>query len=262
MSKDLNNTDISLKSGEVIDDLQRDGLRIIQNKNFFKFGIDAVLLTYFCSPKKPVQIVDLGTGSGVVPLLLSAKYRSALISGLEIQSEVAEMAQRSVALNKLQDRIEVVNGDIRQWQRHYQKECADVVTANPPYFKSGSGVANPNDYKLISRHEVACNLDDLFSAAQGILKPGGHFYMVHRPDRLVDIFVAARKYRLEPKVLQLVKPCVGEAANLLLLKCVKYGGAELKWLAPIVVYRAGRQYTEQIYKIYNQAHLTSFCEEK
>ncbi len=256
-----NYTAIKLKRDEVIDDLQRDGLKIIQNKNFFKFGIDAVLLTYFCSPKKAAQIVDLGTGSGVVALLLSAKYHFATISGLEIQPEVAEMAQRSIVLNQLDARLNIINGDIKNWQKYFKAQSADVVTANPPYFKSGSGLANPNDYKLISRHEVACTLDDLFRAAAGLLQPNGQFYLIHRPNRLVDIFETARQHRLEPKVIQLVKPRIKEAANLVLIKCVKYGGAELKWLPPIVVYDENQKYTEQIYHIYNQAHLTAFSEE-
>ncbi len=255
-----NTTSFNLKQDEVIDDLQRDGLKIIQNKKFFKFGIDAVLLTYFCNPKKAVEIVDLGTGSGVIALLLSAKYRSAHISGLEIQPAVADMARRSVAFNQLQSRIDIVNGDIKNWQHYFKAQSADVVTANPPYFKSGSGLANPNDYKLISRHEVACTLDDLFRAAEGILRQNGQFYFIHRPNRLVDIFETARKYRLEPKTIQLVKPRIDEAANLVLIKCVKYGGAELKWLPPIVVYDENQNYTEQIYYIYNQAHLTAFSE--
>ncbi len=253
-------TSYQLRRDEVIDDLQRDGLKIIQNNNFFKFGIDAVLLTFFCNPKKAEHIVDLGTGSGVIALLLSAKYRFAQISGLEIQPAVAEMAQRSVLLNQLQSRVKIFNGDIKNWQQYFTAQSADVVTANPPYFKSGSGLANPNNYKLISRHEVACTLDDLFSAASGILKPNGQFYLIHRPNRLVDIFETARQYRLEPKVIQLVKPRVDEAANLVLIKCVKYGGAELKWLPPIVVYDENQNYTEQIYDIYNQAHLTAFSE--
>ncbi len=257
----IDNTSFKLKKDEVIDDLQRDGLKIIQNKKFFKFGIDAVLLTFFCNPRKAETIVDLGTGSGVVALLLSAKYQTAQINGLEIQPAVADMAQRSVLLNQLQSRVSIINGDIKNWQRYIKAQSADVVTANPPYFKSGSGLANPNDYKLISRHEVACTLDDLFSAANGILKPNGQFYLIHRPNRLVDIFETARKYRLEPKVIQLVKPRIDEAANLALIKCVKYGGAELKWLPPIVVYDEAQKYTEQIYHIYNQAHLTAFSEE-
>ncbi len=259
-NKVADHTSIKLNSDEVIDDLQRDGLKIIQNKKFFKFGIDAVLLTYFCNPKKVEQIVDLGTGSGVIALLLSAKYRSAQISGLEIQPAVAEMAQRSVLLNQLQARVTIINGDIKNWQQCFKAQSADVITANPPYFKSGSGLANPNDYKLISRHEVACTLDDLFSAASGILKPNGQFYLIHRPNRLVDIFETARQHRLEPKVIQLVKPRIDEAANLVLIKCVKYGGAELKWLPPIVVYDENQNYTDQIYYIYNQAHLTAFSD--
>ncbi len=251
---------MKLKAGEVIDDLQRDGLRIIQNQQFFKFGIDAVLLSYFCNPKNPQRIIDLGTGSGVVPLLLSAKYQSAQIDGLEIQPAVADMAQRSVLLNDLAARITIRCGDIRQWQHYFTAQCCDVVSANPPYFKSGSGLANPNDYKYISRHEVACTLDDLFSAAAGLLKPNGLFFLIHRPDRLVDIMAAARHYRLEPKALQLVAPYSDAAPNLALLKCVKYGGAELKLLPPIIVYDKAGQYSAQIYQIYNSAHLTVFNE--
>ncbi len=252
---------VNLKCDEVIDDLQRDGLKIIQNKKFFKFGIDAVLLTYFCDPKKAGQIVDLGTGSAVIALLLSAKYKNAKISGLEIQPAVADMARRSVLLNDLTARITIVDGDIKTWQNYFAAQCCDVVTANPPYFKHGSGLINPNDYKLISRHEVACTLDDLFSAAAGLLKPNGTFYLIHRPNRLVDIFERARCYRLEPKVMQLVKPRVDRAANLVLLKFVKYGAADLKMLPAIVVYDEKQQYSKQIYDIYNQAQLTAFSED-
>ncbi len=253
-----NQPTIQLKRDEVIDDLQRDGLKIIQNRQFFKFGIDAVLLTYFCNPKRPQHIVDLATGSGVVALLLSAKYQTAKISGLEIQPAVADMAQRSVLLNHLTACIDIINGDIKTWQNYFAGQSCDVVTANPPYFKCGSGIANSNDYKLISRHEVACTLDDLFSAAAGLLVPNGSFYLIHRPNRLVDIFELARRYRLEPKVLQLVVPRLGQAANLALIKCVKYGAADLKLLPPIVVYGENGQYSAQIYDIYNRAHLTAF----
>lgn len=251
---------MKLSPYETIDDLQRDGLKIIQNDRWFKFGIDAVLLSYFCQPKSPKHIVDLGTGTGIIPLLLSNSYPKAHLTGLEIQPDVADMAKRSVALNKLEARIDIISGDIKKWSDHLRKGCADTIVANPPYFKVGSGVKNFSDYKWLSRHEVACNLQDLFTAAQGLLMPGGAFYLIHRPSRLADIIEIARAVHLEPKIMQFVQPKSNQAPNLILIKCVKHGGFELKLHAPIIVYDDQNNYTKMIYSIYNQAKLTVFSD--
>lgn len=253
---------MQLKEHEIIDDLQRDGLRIIQNDQWFKFGIDAVLLSYFCQTKKARHIIDLGTGTGIIALLLSSVYQQAQITGLEYQAEVADMAQRSVALNQLQARIAIITGDIAHWHDYLKAESADVVVSNPPYFKADCGVKNPNQFKLIARHEVACTLRDLFIAAYGVLKPGGEFFMVHRPDRLVDIIETARAKRLEPKLIQFVQPTIDKPPNLVLIKCVKFGRPELVFRAPLVVYKQNGQFSDEVFNIYNQAHLTAFNQHK
>lgn len=247
-----------LKKDERIDDLQRDGLKIIQNPRWFSFGIDAVLLAHFSAVGKGQTVMDLGTGTGIVPLLLSAKTRAAHITGIELQEDVSHMAKRSVALNGLEDRIAIETMDIKDIATHFKKSCMDVVTANPPYFKAKAGIQNDTDYKTLSRHEVACTLEDLFRAAYHVLKPSGVFYMVHRPDRLVDIVAVAREMRLEPKQIRFVQPKADAKPNIMLMRFVKYGGHELRFDAPLVVYNESGDYTPEIYKIYEEATIDVF----
>lgn len=247
-----------LKQGERLDDLQIDGLKIIQNPNWFCFGIDAVLISAFAEVKKNGIVADLGTGTGIIPLLLSQKSKTAHIHGFEIQSDVAEMAKRSVLLNGLENRIFIHTMDISEAPLHLGKGCCDVVVSNPPYMEVTEGMHNLVPQKAISRHELTMQLDSLFQTAHDLLKPGGAFYMIHRPSRMVDILCTARQSRMEPKTLQLIHPTADKKPNLMLLRFSKHGGRELKLLDPIIVYDDKGQYTQQLYGIYQTAQLTSF----
>lgn len=247
-----------LKQGERLDDLQIDGLKIIQNPNWFCFGIDAVLISAFAEVRKNGIVADLGTGTGIIPLLLSQKNKTTHIHGFEIQSEVAEMAKRSVLLNGLEHRITIHPVDMDQASLLLGKGSCDVVVSNPPYMEVTEGMHNLVPQKAISRHELTMQLDRLFQTAHDLLKPGGSLYMIHRPSRMVDILVTARQSRMEPKELQFVHPTAEKKPNLMLLRFSKHGRRELKLLDPIVVYDDFGQYTQQLYRIYQSAQLTSF----
>lgn len=279
--------EIPLKAGERIDDLQRNGLGIIQKQNGFCFGMDAVLLSGFVRGKKGGTAVDLGTGTGIIPLLLSAKTEFAHFYGIEVQEAMAEMAERSVFLNGLEQKIDILRGDLREILRGKQEVSFpvftleqlfapeqpfmpeqsfagtvpsetvflkpgtfDAVTANPPYMKSAHGLQNPGEQKAISRHEVLCTLDDVCAAAGKLLKAGGSFYMVHRPQRLIEIVEALTRYRLEPKRMQLVHPFIDRAANMVLIEAVKGAGHECRVERPLIVYQEPGRYTDEIYERY------------
>lgn len=208
---------------ERIDDLQRNGYRIIQKKKGFCFGMDAVLLSGFAQVKEGEVAVDLGTGTGIIPILLEAKTKGKHFTGLEIQEEVAEMAGRSVRLNQLENRVDIVRGDIKEASRLFGKASFDVVTSNPPYMNDNHGLKNPELPKAIARHEVFCALDDVCREASLLLKSGGRFYMVHRPHRLAEIITALKTYKLEPKRMKLVHPFVDKEANMVLIEAVRGG---------------------------------------
>lgn len=239
-----------LQEDERIDDLQRNGYRIIQKKKGFCFGIDAVLLSGFARVKEGESAIDLGTGTGIIPILLEAKTEGRHFTGLEIQEEVAAMAERSVRLNGLEDRVEIVKGDIREASRLFGKASFDVVTSNPPYMNDSHGLKNPDLPKAIARHEVLCTLEDVVREAALLLKPGGRFYMVHRPHRLAEIISVLKEHRLEPKRMKLVHPFVDKEANMVLLEATRGGRSMMKVEAPIIVYREQGVYTEEIYTIY------------
>lgn len=238
------------REDERIDDLQRNGYRIIQKKKGFCFGMDAVLLSGFARVKEGEVAVDLGTGTGIIPILLEAKTEGKHFTGLEIQEEVAEMASRSVALNGLQDRVAIVRGDIKEASQLFDKASFDVVTSNPPYMNDQHGLKNPQEMKAISRHEVLCTLDDVCREAAALLKPGGRFYMVHRPHRLAEIISALKEYKLEPKRMKLVHPFIDKDANMVLIEAVRGGRSMMKVEAPIIVYKEPGVYTDEIYTIY------------
>ena len=235
---------------ERIDDLQRNGYRIIQKKKGFCFGMDAVLLSGFAQVKEGEMAVDLGTGTGIIPILLEAKTKGRHFTGLEIQEEVAEMANRSVRLNHLEDRVDIVRGDIKEASRLFGKASFDVVTSNPPYMNDNHGLKNPELPKAIARHEVFCTLDDVCREASLLLKSGGRFYMVHRPHRLAEIITALKTYKLEPKRMKLVHPFVDKEANMVLIEAVRGGRSMMKVEAPIIVYREPCVYTQEIYDVY------------
>ena len=241
---------IELKDEERLDDLQRNGYQIIQKKDGFCFGMDAVLLSGFAAVKPGEKAIDLGTGTGIIPILLEAKYEGEHYTGLEIQDEVAEMAARSVALNHLEEKVSIVKGDIKEASRLFGAASFDVVTSNPPYMNDAHGLKNPDLPKAISRHEVLCTLDDVAREAAKLLRPGGRFYMVHRPHRLIEIITALTKYKLEPKRMKMVHPFVDKEANMVLIEAVRGGKSMIKVEAPIVVYREPGVYTQEIYDIY------------
>ena len=234
---------------ERIDDLQRNGYRIIQKKKGFCFGMDAVLLSGFAQVKEGEVAVDLGTGTGIIPILLEAKTKGKHFTGLEIQEE-AEMAGRSVRLNQLENRVDIVRGDIKEASRLFGKASFDVVTSNPPYMNDNHGLKNPELPKAIARHEVFCTLDDVCREASLLLKSGGRFYMVHRPHRLAEIITALKTYKLEPKRMKLVHPFVDKEANMVLIEAVRGGRSMMKVEAPIIVYREPGVYTREIYDVY------------
>lgn len=242
--------DILLKDDERIDDLQCKGLKIIQSTKGFCFGMDAVLLSNFCDIKPRSTVVDLGTGTGIIPLLIWAKNDIKKIYGLEIQDEVAEMAKRSVKLNGLEDIIHILNIDLKESLDVLGVNKFDVVTSNPPYMPKGQGLINPRDKKAISRHEICATLEDVIRISSRLLKHNGRFFMVHRPHRIVDIICLLRKYKLEPKAIRFVHPKVGQKPNLVLIKSVKAAKPELLFHDPLYVYNEDGTYTNEIYKIY------------
>lgn len=239
-----------LMENERLDDLQRNGLKIIQKTDGFCFGMDAVLLSGFASVKPGERALDLGTGTGIIPLLLSAKTKGDHFTGLEIQTEIMKMAQRSVALNGLEKKIDIIQGDIKEASRIFGAASFDVVTSNPPYMNDAHGLKNPGDVKAISRHEVLCTLEDVVREGTKALKPGGRFYMVHRPHRLAEIITVMRQYKLEPKRMKFVHPFADKDANMVLIEAVRGGGAWLKLEPPVIIYKEPGVYTDEIYEIY------------
>lgn len=241
---------IDLKENERIDDLQRNHLRIIQKTDGFCFGMDAVLLSGFAAVKPGERVLDLGTGTGIIPILLSAKTEGEHFTGLEIQEEIAGMAKRSVSMNGLEKKIEIVNGDIKEASRIFGAASFDVVTTNPPYMNDAHGLKNPTEVKAISRHEVLCTLEDVVREGAKVLKHGGRMYMVHRPHRLIEILNTMTKYRLEPKRMKFVHPFRDKEANMVLIEAVRGGGAWMKVEPPVIVYKEPGVYSEEIYDIY------------
>lgn len=239
-----------LLPGERIDELQRNGYRIIQNSNGFCFGMDAVLLSGFARVKPGERIIDLGCGTGIIPILLEAKTEGKEFTGLEIQKTCVDMARRSVELNGLSQKISIVEGDIKEAASMFGKASFDVVTSNPPYMTGKHGLLNPDQPKAIARHEVLCTLEDVVKNAAGLLKEGGRFYMVHRPFRLAEIMNVCVKYHLEPKRMKLVYPFVDREPNMVLLEGIKGGNSRITVEKPLIVYKAPGEYTDEIYDIY------------
>lgn len=233
-----------------MDDLQRNGYRIIQDPNRFCFGMDAVLLSGFATAKKGDRVLDLGTGTGIIPILMEAKTEASHLTALEIQQESADMARRSVALNGLGDKITVVTGDIREAGELFSKSSFEVITSNPPYMIGQHGLVNPHSEKAIARHEILCTLEDVIKNAAVLLVPGGHFYMVHRPFRLAEIMTTLTAYRLEPKRMRLVYPYVDKEPNMVLIEAVRGGRSRLEVEKPLIVYEKPGVYTPEIYDVY------------
>ena len=242
--------DIQLKENERIDDLERNGYRIIQDTGCFCFGMDAVLLSGFARVKDGAAVLDLGTGTGIIPILLEAKTGASHLTGLEIQEDSADMARRSVRLNGLEEKIDIVTGDIKEAESLFDAASFDVVTCNPPYMTDKHGLTNPNDAKAIARHEILCTLKDVVAQAARLLKPGGNFYMVHRPFRLAEIMVTLREYKLEPKRMQLVYPYVDKEPNMVLIEANRGGRPRMTVEKPLIVFKEPGVYMPEINDIY------------
>lgn len=245
------NNNIEIKSNENVDDLQLNGLMLIQKADGFKFGVDAVLLSDFANVKKKHTLIDLCTGTGIIPFLAYGKYNPKNIIGIEIQDDMVEMANRSVLLNNISN-IQFINRDLKDIKFLKTVEKADVVTVNPPYKLNNAGIVNPSDKLSIARHEVMCDLEDVIAASRVLLKDNGRLFMVHRPERLADIITLMRKYKIEPKRIRMVHPNKNKAPNIVLVEGQRDGGAFLKWDSPIYVYNEDGSYSDQIESIYGR----------
>lgn len=239
-----------LREGERIDELQRNAYVIIQAPKRFCFGMDAVLLSGFAQVKHGETVLDLGTGTGILPILLEAKTEGKHFTGLEIQPESADMADRSVQLNHLESKIKIVTGDIKDASKIFGASSFDVITTNPPYMIGQHGLQNTDDAKTIARHEVLCTLDDILRESAKLLPPKGRFYMVHRPFRLSEIMCKMTAYGIEPKRMKLVHPYIDREPNMVLIEGLRGGKPRLKVEKPLIVYKEEGKYTDEIYEIY------------
>lgn len=244
---------IELNENERIDDLEYKGLKIIQNKEWFCFGIDAVLLSDFAKNiRNNSKVLDLGTGTGIISILLCGKTKLAQITGVEIQEEVCKMAQKSIELNKLQNKFNILNADINELDNILQANSYDAIVTNPPYKKDLTGAKNISETKLISRHEVKFDFKKMVKISSKLLKNGGSFYMINRPERMSEIVKELKDNKLEPKVVRLVHPHINDNANMILIKAVKNAKEFLTVEPPLIVYNSDNTYTKEILEIYNK----------
>ncbi len=241
---------VTLLEQERLDALHRNGYYIIQNPSKFCFGMDAVLLSGFATVKPNETAIDLGTGTGIIPILLEAKTQGKHFTGLEIQPDSADMARRSVAYNHLEDKINIEIGNIKDASTQFGASSFDVVTTNPPYMTGQHGLTNPNEAKAIARHEILCNLEDVIRESARLLKPHGRFYMVHRPFRLAEIMCLMHQYGLEAKRMRLVYPFVDKEPNMVLMEGLRGGKPRITVEKPLIVYKEPGVYTNEIYDIY------------
>ncbi|MBR4759971.1 MAG: tRNA1(Val) (adenine(37)-N6)-methyltransferase [Lachnospiraceae bacterium] len=233
-----------------LDDLGINGYRIYQDPKRFCFGMDAVLLSGFATVRDGQTVLDLGTGTGILPILLEAKTGAAHLTGLEIQEESADLARKSVELNGLTEKIDIVTGDIREADTLFGAASFDVITSNPPYMIGGHGLKNASEAKLIARHEVACNFDDIARVSSRLLVSGGKLFLVHRPFRLAELMVTLTKYALEPKRIRFVHPHLTDEPNMVLIEAAKGGKSRVTVEKPLIVYEPDGEYTDEIYDIY------------
>lgn len=241
-----------IREDETFDDLQLKGIHLIQKKQAFRFGVDAVLLANFAEVKSKYRVIDICTGTGIVPFIVYGKRSPKSILGIEIQEEFVEMAKRSVEVNKLQEKIEFIKGDIKDLKLMKTIEKADVVTVNPPYKLNSSGIINRSDKLAVARHEILCSLEDVIIGARVLLKDNGKLYMVHRPERLADILCLLRKHKIEPKRIRMIHPNTKKPPNIVLIEAQRDGGAFLKWEPPLYVYNDCGGYSEEIDRIYGR----------
>lgn len=241
-----------LENDETLDDLQLNGIYIIQKKKAFRFGVDAVLLANFAKVKPGMSVVDLCSGTGIIPFIIAGKTKASHITGIEIQKDMANMAARSIIFNNMEQRLEFINKDLLDLKFLKKLSKVDIVTVNPPYKLKNSGIINKDDKNAIARHEICCTLEDVIKAAKALLKDNGRLYMIHRPDRLVDIMCTMRKYNIEPKLMRMVHPSINKAPNMILIEGQNNGGRFLKWDKPLYVHDEFGGYTEEIDKIYGR----------
>lgn len=239
-----------LLEGERIDDLQRDGRKIIQHPGRFCFGMDAVLLSAYAKAGAGDHVIDLCTGTGVIPILMESRYPGSTYLGVELQAESADMARRSVILNGREDAIWIRQGDVREYREIAKAGSADAVTVNPPYAKVQSGRQNATDAYSIARHEICCTLNDVLRCAAYLLRSGGRFYMVHRPERLAEILSEMHAARIEPKRMTLVYPRQGREPNIVLLEGLRDGAPGMRIAKPLYIYDEVGQYTDEVRRIY------------
>lgn len=243
-------TDPVIYPYERVDDLQRGGYRIIQNPDWFCFGMDAVLLCAFTSVKPGEQVLDMCTGTGVIPILLEARTEGSHFTGLEIQEPVAEMACRSVALNHLDKKVSIVRGDVKEASSIFGRASFDIITCNPPYMNNQHGLQNPSAPKAIARHELLCTFEDVAREAAACLRPGGRFYLVHRPRRFMDLITVLRAHKLEPKRMRFVHPFADREANMVLIEAFRGGGVQMHVEPPLIVYQDVNVYTDEVRRLY------------
>lgn len=241
---------VILKETERVDDLQRNHLKIIQDPGKFCFGMDAVLLSGFATAKEGDRVLDMGTGTGILPILMSAKTKAAHLTGLEIQEESADMANRSVLLNGLEERISIKLGDIREAGNIFGPASFEVITCNPPYMLNQHGLQNPDMPKAIARHEVLCNLEDVISQSAKLLVPGGKLFMVHRPFRLAELIALMVQYKIEPKRMQLVYPYIDKEPNMVLIEGCRGGKSRMTVEKPLIIFKEPGVYMDEIKEIY------------
>lgn len=239
-----------LKDGERLDDLQCKGYHIIQDPARFCFGMDAVLLSGFAKAKRGERVLDLGTGTGIIPILMSAKTEGDSFTALEIQEDSADMARRSVSLNQLDEKVQIVTGDIKDASKIFGASSFHVITTNPPYMIGTHGENSPMEAKAIARHEVLCTLDDILRESARLLTPKGRFYMVHRPFRLAEILSKMVEYRIEPKRMRLVYPYIDKEPNMVLIEGLRGGKSRMTVEPPLIVYKESGVYTDEIYELY------------
>ncbi len=242
--------DVQINNDERIDDLHIKQYRIIQNPKYFCFGMDAVLLSDFAKVKEGEQVLDLGTGTGIVPILLEAKTAGRHFTALEIQGASVDMASRSVLMNGQQDKIDIVQGDIKEADRIFPLSSFRVITCNPPYMDQGAGLVNDFSPKAIARHEIFCTLEDVVRVSSRLLEVGGRFYMVHKPHRLIEIISLFKQYKLEPKRIRFVHPYKDKEPNMVLIEGIRHAKPMVRIEKPLIIYESKHRYSDEIYEIY------------
>lgn len=242
---------INLKSDERLDDLQRNGYKLIQNTKIFCFGMDAVLLCAFSKVEKDDLVLDLCSGNGVIPILLKGRTEGKHFTGLEIQDVNIDLAKRSVEYNHLEAEVEIIHGDVKEASKIFGGASFDVVTCNPPYMNENHGIKNPESHKAIARHEILCTLEDVIRETAKVLKPSGRFYMIHRPHRLTEIIELMKKYKIEPKRLRFVHPFIDKEANMVLVEGVRGARPMVRLDPPLIIYEKPGEYTKEVLELYS-----------